>query len=341
MLQCGRMSLVPPRAGPLARALGSLQEWVNAHGITTVRLLIGVVYFWFGALKFDPVVSEAEVYLPGRVISALTFGGLGIEEGTRVLAVWECLIGFCLVAALAVRMASLLLLAHLLVMFLPVALWPGQVWYSFPFVLTIKGQIIIDNLVLIACAMVLASAVPRRSGRLRGGRLGAWYRGWHERSALWMGRHGILCLRIAMGGLYLWFGAIKFLAHTTPFEAFALKTAEGVSGGLIPSGTALILLAALECAIGIGLLTGRAPRAVLLLIVLHLGGTLLPLFFEPERIWIRFPFQLTLPGKYIIRHLALYSAAIVIAASVAQRARGWSAQVNPFLDQESSLRPWK
>jgi uncharacterized membrane protein YphA (DoxX/SURF4 family) len=341
MLAREGMTLVPPRAGPLARALGSLQEWVLAHGITVVRLLIGVVYFWFGALKFDPVVSAAEVYLPGRVISVLTFGGLSIEEGTRVLAFWECLIGFCLVSALAVRMASLLLLAHLLVMFLPVALWPGQVWISFPFVLTIKGQIIIDNLVLIACAMVLASAVPRRSGRPRGGRLGAWYRAWHEGTAHWMGRNGILFLRIALGVLFLWFGAIKFLAHTTPFEAFALKTAEGMSGGLIPSKVALILLAMLECLIGLGLLAGRAPRIVLLLIVLHLCGTIAPLFLEPDRIWIRFPFLLTLPGKYIFRHLALYSAAIVIAASVAQRARGWSSQVNPFLDQEPPTRPWK
>lgn len=335
------MTLVPPRSGPFARALGSLQEWVMAHGITTVRLLIGIVYFWFGALKFDPVVPAAEVYLPGRVISALTFGGLGIEDGTRVLAVWECLIGFCLVASIAVRMATLLMLAHLLIMFLPVALWPRQVWFSFPFVLTIKGQIIIDNLVLIACAMVLASSVPRHAGRQRGGRLGAWYRGGHERMAVWMGRHGILCLRIAMGGLYLWFGAIKFFAHTTPFEAFALKTAEGVLGGLLPAGAALLLLAALECLIGIGLLTGRAPRAVLLLIVLHLAGTVAPLLLETERIWIQFPFLLTLPGKYVIRHLALYSAAVVIAASVAQRARGWSAQINPFLDPNDSPRPWK
>lgn len=335
------MTLVPPRASLPARALGSLQEWVMAHGITAVRLLIGIVYFWFGALKFDPVVSAAEVYLPGRVISVLTFGGIGIEDGTRVLAVWECLIGFCLVASLAVRMATLLMLAHLLIMFLPVALWPKQVWFSFPFVLTIKGQIIVDNLVLIACAMVLASSVPRRTGRQRGGRIGAWYRSAHERMSLWMGRHGILCLRIAMGGLYLWFGAIKFFAHTTRFENFALKNAEGMLGGLLPDGAALPALAALECLIGLGLLSGRAPRAVLLLIILHLAGTVAPLLLETGRIWIRFPFQLTLPGKYVIRHLALYSAAVVIAASVAQGARGWSAQVNPFLDARQEPRPWR
>ncbi len=335
------MARVPPRAGLLARAIGSLQEWVMMHGITTVRILIGVVYFWFGALKFDPVVSEAEVYLPGRVLAVLTFGGLSPEDGTRVLAIWECLIGFCLLTSVAVRMAALMMLAHLLIMFVPLAAWPGQVWQSFPFILTIKGQIIVDNLVMIACGMVLASAIPLKTGRPRGGTLGLWYRSWHQRSSAWMGRHGTLCLRLAMGGLYLWFGAIKFFAHTTPFEEFSLRLAESLTGGLLPQRLALMSLATVECVIGIGLLSGRAPRAVLLLITLHLAATIAPLFLMPERIWIRFPFLLTLPGKYIIRHLALYSAAIVIAASVAQRTRGWSTSVNPFLDQETPLRPWK
>ncbi len=329
---------VPPRPGPLSRASGRLQEWVLTHGVKTVRLCIGVVYFWFGALKFAPVVPIEEVYLPGRVVSALTLGALDGADGTLVLAVWECFIGFCLVAAIALRTASLLMFAHLLIMFLPMLLWPRQVWSVFPFGLTLKGQIILDNLVMIACGMVLASSVPRGFTRPRFGRLGRWARAWDERSSSWMGRHGTLCLRIAMGTLYVWFGALKFFPGFSPLEGFATRTMEVLGAGLIPPQAGLMALAVWECLIGLALLAGRAPRTALILIVAHMAATLIPLFAIPREIWIQFPFILTLPGKYLIRHLALFSAAIVIATAVAQRASGWSAHVNPFLGRAASRR---
>jgi len=103
-----------------------------------------------------------------------------------------------------------------------------------------------------------------------------------------------------------------------------------LSLGIVDPTVGAAVLASLECLIGIGLLTGRLPRTVLALILIHFGMMCTPLFFEPAAIWLRFPFVLTLTGKFLIRHLALYAAAIVIVSSVAQRAHGWSALVNPF-----------
>lgn len=321
---------VPPRPGPLAQAFGSLQAWMSAHGVRTARLSIGTVYFWFGVLKFAPVVPGAEIYLPGRILSVATFGLLDRFDGAMVLATWECLIGYCLVAGIALRLATFLMFAHLLVMFLPMALWPRQVWHTFPFGLTIKGQIVLDNLVMIACGMMLASSVPRSGTAARFGRLGRWVSWWDDRASRWMGRHGVFCLRISMGVLYLWFGALKYVPSAGEFAGFAGRILSNLSGGLIAPAVGLPFLATWECLIGVGLLLGRLPRLTLTLILLHLLLMTTPLLLEPEEIWIRFPFVLTLTGKFLIRHLVLYGAAIVIISSLAQRVQGWSALVNPF-----------
>lgn len=325
---------LPPRPGPFAQALGRLQAWTYEHGVRAARLAIGVAYFWIGALRFDPTASASEGYLPGRIVSALTRGALDWQQGAEILAYWECLIGFCLVAGVAVRFATLLMFAHALLMFVPLALWPRQIWSAFPFGLTIRGQIVLDNLVMVSCAMVLGASVPRRRAAGGFGAVGRWLGALDRRAVSWMGRHGIFCLRISMGVLYLWFGAIKFLPDDSAVSqrladlmGAALRDA---SGGLLPPAVGLPALGALECLIGAGLLAGRLPRLLLALIPVQLLLTATPLLFEAGRVWADFPLVLTLPGKFLVRHLALYGAAVVIANSVALRAHGWSAGINPF-----------
>lgn len=330
---------LPPRPGPLAQAFGRLQAWTYAHGVQAARLAIGTAYFWIGALKFDPTASATEGYLPGRILSALTNGALDWQVGAEILAGWECLIGYCLVAGIALRFATLLMIAHALLMFVPLALWPDQIWDSFPLVLTIKGQIVLDNLVMISCAMMLAASVPRRQRASGGGPLGRWLGAADARAVRWMGRHGILCLRISMGVLYLWFGAMKYFPSRTPASvrlADMMGSAfHDASAGLLAPSAGVAGLATLECLIGLGLLAGRMPRALLALILAHLLLMAAPLVFTAHMVWTDFPFVLTLPGKFLIRHIALYGAAVVIVNSVAQRVHGWSADVNPFTGKAS------
>lgn len=330
---------LPPRPGPLAQAFGRLQAWTYAHGVHAARLAIGTAYFWIGALKFDPTASDTEGYLPGRILSALTGDAIGWQVGAEILAGWECLIGYFLVAGIALRFATLLMIAHALLMFVPLALWPEQIWWSFPLGLTIKGQIVLDNLVMVSCAMVLAASVPRRQRASGFGAPGRWLRAADARAVRWMGRHGIFCLRISMGSLYLWFGAMKYFPTSTPAGARLAdlmgNSLQDASGGLLAAAVLVPALATLECLIGLGLLAGRLPRTVLALILVHLLLMAAPLIFEPATIWSDFPFVLTLPGKFLIRHLALYGAAVVIVNSVAQRAHGWSADVNPFTGKVS------
>ena len=72
------------------------------------------------------------------------------------------------------------------------------------------------------------------------------------------------------------------------------------------------MLAAWECLIGIGLLTGRFLRATLLLLAVQMVGTMTPLFLFPDETFTRFPIAPTLEGQYIIKNLVLIGAAMVV-----------------------------
>jgi len=132
----------------------------------------------------------------------------------------------------------------------------------------------------------------------------------------WMARNGILLARLSLGIVYLWFGVIKFIPGWSPAAGLAGRTINDLTGGAIPPDTALLILAAWETIIGIGLLTGKALRIILLLLFLQMPGTMLPLFFYPSETFTVMPFAPTLEGQYIIKNLVLISAAIVVGATV-------------------------
>jgi uncharacterized membrane protein YkgB len=122
------------------------------------RASLGVVYLWFGVLKFFPGVSPAEV-LAGRTLQFLSFGLVTPGIGLPVLAGWECLIGAMLLANVRPRLVGWMMIFHLLGTFTPLILFP-QVSFSGFGVPTLLGQYIAKNLVL----MVAALAILLRSG---------------------------------------------------------------------------------------------------------------------------------------------------------------------------------
>lgn len=132
----------------------------------------------------------------------------------------------------------------------------------------------------------------------------------------WMARNGITLLRISLGIIFFWFGFLKFIPGLSPAADLATRTMEIISFGLIPPDVALILLAIWECTIGLGLITGKYIRVILLLLFGQMAGTLTPLLFFPSETFILFPIAPTLEGQYIIKNIALVSAGIVIGATV-------------------------
>jgi uncharacterized membrane protein YphA (DoxX/SURF4 family) len=152
-----------------------------------------------------------------------------------------------------------------------------------------------------------------RPGLTRGPR---WFDRLDQRLTQGMADHGLTVLRIALGVVFLWFGALKFFPGLSPAQDLAARTIEALTLGLVPPTISVPLLAAWEVAIGIGLLMGRWMRIVLLLLFAQMLGTITPLFLFPAETWIVFPVAPTLEGQYIIKNVVLVAAAIVLGATV-------------------------
>ncbi|MDB5046445.1 MAG: hypothetical protein JWQ08_2495 [Deinococcus sp.] len=153
----------PTFAGRLNRLDTAIVGWFGRHGITLLRLSLGLVFFWFGILKFFPGLSTAEG-LATRTISVLTFGQVPAPVSLPVLALWECLIGLGLLSGRFLRATLLLLFAQMAGTFLPLLFFPSETFKIFPFVPTLEGQYIIKNVVIISAALVVGSTA--RGGRL-------------------------------------------------------------------------------------------------------------------------------------------------------------------------------
>ena len=132
-------------------------------GVPILRVALGVVFLWFGVLKFFPGVSPAET-LAARTIEQLTFGVIRPNVSLPVLAAWESLIGVGLILNVWMRGILLLLAIQMLGTFTPLILFPTETFSVWPFVPTLEGQYIIKNIVLIGAAMVVGATV--RGGRL-------------------------------------------------------------------------------------------------------------------------------------------------------------------------------
>lgn len=151
----------PPRS--IERIDVRLTHWMADHGIALLRVSLGIVFFWFGFLKYIPGMSPAES-LATDTIGVLTGGLVGPRVALLVLATWESLIGLGLIFGKALRITLLLLFLQMPGTVLPVFLFPDEVFRSIPFVLTLEGQYIVKNLVLVSAALVIGATV--RGGRL-------------------------------------------------------------------------------------------------------------------------------------------------------------------------------
>ena len=132
----------------------------------------------------------------------------------------------------------------------------------------------------------------------------------------YMARYGILLLRVGLGIVFFWFGVLKFFPGLSPAQDLAIRTIDLLTFGLIPGSISILILAAWECAIGIGLITGKWLRATILLLLAQMLGTITPLFLFPGEAFLRFPIAPTLEGQYIVKNIVLVSAALVIGATV-------------------------
>lgn len=136
----------------------AITRWMAGNGVTILRIALGVVFVWFGALKLIPGMSPAEDLV--RATVPFLPGGVFVPA----LGVWEIVIGLGFLAGRALRITILLLFLQMPGTLSPIVLLPERVFTAFPLGLTLEGQYIVKNLVLIAAALVIGATV--RGGRL-------------------------------------------------------------------------------------------------------------------------------------------------------------------------------
>ncbi|MDG9683074.1 DoxX family protein [Streptomyces sp. DH18] len=120
-------------------------------------------------------------------------------------------------------------------------------------------------------------------------------------------------LRVCIGLIFCWFGALKFFPGASAAEGFAIGAMTEMTLGLMPAPVCLLLLAVLETGIGIALLTGFLLRGALAVFFLHMAGVFLSLLVLPDAAWHAAVVP-TLDGQYVIKNIVLVAACLHIAA---------------------------
>jgi uncharacterized membrane protein YphA (DoxX/SURF4 family) len=135
-----------------------ITNWMARHGLPLLRISLGIVFLWFGVLKFFPGLSPAHD-LAARTIETLSFGVVPATVSIPLLATWECLIGIGLLFGIFMRAVLLLLAVQMAGTVMPLVLFPSEVFTRIPYAPTLEGQYIIKNAVLISAAIVLGATV--------------------------------------------------------------------------------------------------------------------------------------------------------------------------------------
>jgi Predicted membrane protein len=120
-------------------------------------------------------------------------------------------------------------------------------------------------------------------------------------------RWSITALRLALGSVFLWFGALKIFGNS-PVASLIRDTYT-----FVPVSIFILVLGVWEMLIGIGIVLKRALRCVLILLCVHLVGTFTAMWLKPSVFFVGLPFCLTGDGEFVIKNVVLITAALVIA----------------------------
>jgi uncharacterized membrane protein YkgB len=140
---------------------------MDAFGIKFARLALGIVFIWFGALKMIGDLS------PAYDLVAATVYWLTPEIIIPLIGLWEVAIGVAFLFPPLTRLALLLLIPQMPATFLPLVLLPAVTFTVVPWGLTLEGQYIVKNLVIIACALIIGGTALRKDRSDREARTGA------------------------------------------------------------------------------------------------------------------------------------------------------------------------
>lgn len=117
-----------------------------------VKISIGIIYLWFGTLKFFPELSPAEG-LATETIRELTFGIIPAYISIILLALLEVGIGICFLLNIQPKKVAVVAVGHLVCTFAPLFFFKAISFNGYPIFLTLVGQYIVKNLIIIAALL--------------------------------------------------------------------------------------------------------------------------------------------------------------------------------------------
>lgn len=130
--------------------------WMAQNGHFILRMGLAVVFIWFGLLK--PLGMSPAADLVRRTVYFVP-----PDLFLPILGWWEVAIGVGLLFRPLNRTAIFLLFLQMPGTLLPLVLLPEVCFTSIPFGLTLEGQYIIKNAVLIGAALVVGGTVRRQT----------------------------------------------------------------------------------------------------------------------------------------------------------------------------------
>ena len=138
---------------------------MNRWGVPMLRLALAVIFVWFGLLK--PLGLS-----PAAPLVLATTADLPVftpETWMVLIGWWEVGIGLTFLHPRTVRIAIALLGLQMIGTFLPLVLLPGVTFQPehMPYGLTMEGQYIVKNLLIIAAALVIGGTVEPRADKPR------------------------------------------------------------------------------------------------------------------------------------------------------------------------------
>ena len=139
--------------------------FMTTHGIRLMRISLAIVFIWFGLLKVIGKSPVAE--LVGNTVYWVPAGIF-----VPFLGVWETVVGLGLLLGLVMRLTLFLFWLQLAGTFLVLVARPDIAFQGVnPLLLSVEGEFVMKNLVLIAGGIVLggtARAGGRKQKRIGG-----------------------------------------------------------------------------------------------------------------------------------------------------------------------------
>ena len=139
----------------VARVDRVVVPFLRRVAVPILRVSLGVVFVWFGTLKILQVSPVSELV-------ARTVYWVDPDIVVPVLGAFEVTVGVLLLLGQALRLTLFLFLLQMLGTFLTFIVLPNVTFrHGNPFLLTVEGEFVVKNLVLIASALVVGTTVRR------------------------------------------------------------------------------------------------------------------------------------------------------------------------------------